>query len=78
MLFRSYPVLVPDTGLPIADDCVDEPADLPIEEGMVLNLEAMIFMPGVGSLHIEKSFVVEGTQTRSLVPQDRRQPLVPG
>ncbi|MBM3277646.1 MAG: aminopeptidase P family protein [Candidatus Handelsmanbacteria bacterium] len=75
---RDYPVLSPDTGLRVADGCVDEPADLPVEEGMVLNLEAMFFMPGVGSLHLEKSFVVEAGQTRSLVPQDRRQPLVPG
>ena len=74
---RDYPVLSPDTGLRIADQCVDEPADLPVEEGMVLNLEAMIFMPGVGSLHLEKSFVVEAAQTRPLIPQDRRQPLVP-
>lgn len=75
---RDYPVLVPDTGLRIVDQCVDEPADLPIEEGMVLNLEAMIFMPAVGSLHLEKSLVVEAARTRPLAPQDRRQALVPG
>ena len=75
---RDYPVLVPDTGLRIADQCVDEPADLPLEEGMMLNLEAMIFMPAVGSLHVEKSFVIEAARTRPLVPQDRRQALVPG
>jgi hypothetical protein len=45
---------------------------------MVLNLEAMIFMPGTASLHLEKSFVVEEAHTRPLVPQDRREPLVPG
>lgn len=75
---RDYPVLSPDTGLRVADGCVDEPADLPVEEGMVLNLEAMFFMPGVGSLHIERSFVVEAARTRSLIPQGRREPLVPG
>ncbi len=75
---RDYPVLVPDTGLRVADGCVDEAADLPVEEGMVLNLEAMIFMPGVASLHLEKSFVVEAQTTRPLVQQDRRAPLVTG
>lgn len=75
---RDYPILVPDTGLRVQDECADEPADLPLEQGMVLNLEAMIFMPGVSSLHLERSFVVEERETRPLIPQDRQQPFVPG
>ncbi|MBI4233124.1 MAG: aminopeptidase P family protein, partial [Chloroflexi bacterium] len=75
---RDYPVLVPDTGLRVQDECVDEPADLPLEQGMVLNLEAMIFMRGAGSLHLEQSFVVGERETRPLIPQDRHQAFVPG
>lgn len=74
---RDYPILVPDNGGRIADECVDESADLPLEAGMVLNLEAMIFAPGRASLHIEQSFVVEADGNRPLVEQDRAQPVVP-
>ena len=74
---RDYPILVPDKGGRIADECVDEAADLPLEAGMVLNLEAMIFAPGRASLHMEQSFVVEADGNRPLVEQDRAQPVVP-
>ena len=75
---RDYPILVPDKGGRIADECVDEAADLPLEAGMVLNLEAMIFAPGRASLHMEQSFVVKADGNRPLVEQDREQPVVPG
>ena len=75
---RDYPIVVADNGQRIQDDCVDVPSDLPLEVDMVLNLEAMISMPGVGSLHIEKSFVVTPSGSRPLIPQDRTRPVQPG
>ena len=75
---RDYPVLVPDNGLRVKDDCVDLPSDLTLEADMVLNLEAPLFMPGVGSLHIEQSYVVTPQGSRPLVDQERRQPVVIG
>ena len=75
---RDYPVLVPDNGLRIKDDCVDLPSDLTLEADMVLNLEAPLFMPGVGSLHIEQSYVVTQHGSRPLVEQQRRRPVVIG
>ena len=74
---RDYPIIVADNGQRIHDDCVDLPSDLPLETNMVLNLEAMISMPGVGSLHIEQSFLVTPDGSRPLVPQDRRRPVLP-
>ena len=74
---RDYPILVPNNGGRIADECVDEAADLSLEAGMVLNLEAMIFAPGRASLHMEQSFVIEADGNRPLVEQDRTQPVVP-
>ena len=74
---RDYPIIVADNGQQIHDDCVDIPSDLPLEVDMVLNLEAMISMPGVGSLHIEKSFVVTPDGSRPLIPQDRTRPVQP-
>ena len=74
---RDYPILVADTGLRIRDDCIDEPADLPLENDMVLNLEAMVFVLGIASVHIEKSYVVGPAGGRSLTLQDRSQPFYP-
>ena len=75
---RDYPILVPDNGLRIKDDCVDLPSDLTLEADMVLNLEAPLFMPGVGSLHIEQSYVVTPQGSRPLVDQHRQRPVVIG
>ena len=74
---RDYPIIVADNRQRIHDDCVDFPSDLPLEVGMVLNLEAMISMPGIGSLHIEKSFIVTPNGSRPLIPQDRTRPVQP-
>lgn len=75
---RDYPILVPDNGLRIQDDCVDLPSDLTLEADMVLNLEAPLFMPGVGSLHIEQSHVVTPRGSRPLTKQSRQHPVVAG
>ena len=75
---RDYPILVPDTGLRIRDNFVDLPADLTIEEGMVIDLEAPLFEPGIGSLHRERSFLVTAVGAEPLVHQDRSAPLTVG
>ncbi len=75
---RDYPILVADNGLRLRDDCVDVPSDLQLEVDMVFNLEAAVFMPGIGSPHIEQSFVVTPEGCRPLTPQDRSQPVEPG
>ena len=72
---RDYPILVADNGLRIRDHCVDEPSDIPLEPGMVINLEAAIFMPGVASLQIEKSFEVTIDGNCPLIPQEREAPF---
>ena len=74
---RDYPIIVADNGQRIHDGCVDVPSDLPLEVDMVLNLEAMISMPGIGSLHIEQSFLVTPDGSRPLIPQDRTRPVQP-
>ena len=74
---RDYPIIVADNGLRINDDCVDVASNLPFEENMVINLEAMTFMPGVASPHIEQSFVVTADGCRPLCPQDRSGPVRP-
>ncbi|MBM3264574.1 MAG: aminopeptidase P family protein [candidate division Zixibacteria bacterium] len=72
---RDYPILVPDNHLSITDGCIDVPSDLPLETDMVLNVEAPLFMPGVGSIHLEQSVVVTETGSRPLTPQNRSRPM---
>jgi len=74
---RDYPILVADNGLRLRDDCIEVASDLPLEAGMVFNLECAIFMPGVGAPHIERSFVVTLDGCRPLTPQDRSAPIRP-
>jgi Xaa-Pro dipeptidase len=73
---RDYPLLVPDRGARIRDDCVDVPADLPLEPGMVVNLEAPVLRPGLRSAHCERTFVVTATGCRPLLHQPREAPVV--
>lgn len=75
---RDYPIIVPATGLPLRDACVTQSSDLELEEDMVINLEAPLFMPGIGSLQIERSFVVTASGCRPLAVQDRDRPVLVG
>ncbi len=74
---RDYPIIVADNGLRLRDDCIDVPSDLPLEVDMVFNLESALFMAGVGSPHIERSYVVTPDGCRLLTPQDRSGPVQP-
>jgi Xaa-Pro dipeptidase len=71
---RDYPILVPANGCEIRDDCVAVNSDLSLEAGMVINLEAPLFMPLAGALQVEKTFVVTSDGYRELLPQDRSRP----
>jgi Xaa-Pro aminopeptidase len=68
---RDYPIIVPANGLRISDDCIDVSSDLPLEQGMVVNLEVPVFTLGEGSIHTEQSFVVTDAGSRPLVVQER-------
>src|SRR5439155_26255129 len=64
---RDYPILAPSNELRIRDECVDVSSDLPLEEGMVVNLEAPVFTLGAGAVHCERSFVVSAGGSRPLI-----------
>ncbi len=55
---RDFPILVPDHGHRIRDDCIDVAADFPLETGMVLNLEAPVFKIPGKAFQLEQSFTV--------------------
>jgi Xaa-Pro dipeptidase len=71
---RDYPIIMPDSGLRIRDDCVDMSADVPLEEGMVVNLELPLYLFGVGSLHMEQTFLITGSGCRRLDSNDVTRP----
>jgi Xaa-Pro aminopeptidase len=73
---RDYPLLMPANGKAIRDDCIALSADLSLEQGMVVNLEAPVLTPGVRSVHCEQTFVITAEGGRPLVPQDRQHPVL--
>jgi Xaa-Pro dipeptidase len=73
---RDYPIIVPKNNLRIRDDCVDVGSDLPLETDMVLEIEAGMFVPGVGSLNVERAFHVTADGCRPLIAQEREQPFL--
>jgi Xaa-Pro dipeptidase len=75
---RDYPIVAPDSGSRIRDDCVDVPSDLTLEAGMVVNLEVPVFARGSHSIHNEQSFVVTAGGCRPLTEQPRHAPCVVG
>ena len=66
---RDYPVIVADNGRHLRDDCIDIPADLPLEANMVVNLEASSFLAGEASLHIEETFLITAGGPEALSPR---------
>jgi Xaa-Pro dipeptidase len=75
MEVRDYPIIVPDNGLRLRDDCIDVPSDLPLEAGMVVNLEAAVFILGEASVHTEQSYLVADDGTGSITDQQRDEPV---
>jgi Xaa-Pro aminopeptidase len=55
---REYPLLVPTVDDRLRDECVDVSADLELQAGMVVNLEASLFGLGDASLHMEETYLV--------------------
>jgi Xaa-Pro dipeptidase len=75
---RDYPIVAPDNGSRIRDDCVDVQSDLTLEARMVVNLEVPVFARGSHSIHNEQSFVITADGSRPLTQQPRHAPYVMG
>ena len=69
---RDYPILVPPNDLRIEDEAMNFSSDMPLEEGMVVNLEASVMIPDVGSTHYEKTYLVGKFNAEPLMPQPRK------
>jgi len=73
---RDYPIIVPDNGLRIRDDCIDLPSDLPLEQNMVVNLEVGSPQPGRGSTQFEQTILITDDGCEPLIPHDRTEIFV--
>jgi Xaa-Pro aminopeptidase len=74
---RDYPMIMPASGLPLKDACVEVSSDLEIEPDMVINLEAPVFRFGDTSLHVEQTFLMTERGAEPLLPQERARPVRP-
>jgi Xaa-Pro dipeptidase len=70
---REYPLIGPSSKGRMRDGCIDLPGNLELEARMVVNLEAATFLPGVASLHVERTFLVGARGSEPLLeePLDR-------
>jgi Xaa-Pro aminopeptidase len=72
---RDYPIIMPETGLRIRDDCVDISSDVPLEAGMVVNLELPLYLFGLASLHMEQTFLITPGGCKRLDSDDATRPV---
>ncbi len=72
---RDYPIVIKKNGKRIQDECIDLDSDLPLEAGMPINIEMAYWVPGAGSVHLERNFLVTETGCRDLIEHDRSRPL---
>ena len=73
---RDYPILVPSNRRRIRDGTVDVTADVPLEPGMVINLEVGNFSPNRYSIQYETTHQITEDGTVPLTDQRRDEPLV--
>jgi len=72
---RDYPILTPDNGLRIRDQCIDVASDVPLEEGMILCLEVPVFSIPDRSFQLEQMFLVTSDGGQPLTERDLTQPM---
>ncbi len=75
---RDYPVIHPTMKGKVSDDLINTEIDIPLEEGMIINLETPLLIFQVASLQIERTVVVTKKGFRPLYPQDREEPIIVG
>ena len=75
---RDLPILDRPVSDCVRDDVIETSAAIPLEPGMVVNLEASRLIPGVGGVAAERTFVVTPGGAEPLVTQRREHPFIAG
>jgi len=73
---REIPVIMPTNYREFHDDVIQSSVDIPLEEGMTINLESALLLPGKGSLHVERTFLLSKDSTSELWPQKEGLPFI--
>jgi Xaa-Pro dipeptidase len=60
-----------ENAIVIKDDFIHSSADIPLEAGMVLNIESAYLVPHWGGVHLERTIVIEKSRSRPLYNQKR-------
>ena len=71
---HEHPTIADPRGLgraPIRDDFIRSTADIPFEEGMVLNFESAFFVRGWGGVHLERTVVLGKSGCKPIAEQPR-------
>ena len=66
---REHPVINKSDYKRIADDVVDISIDIPLEEGMVINIETPMDLLGKGSYQVERTFRITKDKPEELTPK---------
>jgi Xaa-Pro dipeptidase len=75
---KELPFIAAVEGQRFADECVDLDADIGLEEGMVINLEVPLEVPGSRSFQIEQTFLITATGAEPITAQPRERIVAAG
>jgi len=73
---RDYPAIGALSRTTLSDGFIEANTDIPLEEGMVINLETPYYPFGKGSFQIERTVVVTTNGFSDVTPQDRESPVL--
>ena len=75
---KELPFISAVEGQRLVNKCVDLDADLALEEGMVINLELPLEIPGKRWFQIERTFVIRSGGAEPITTQDRSKIVIAG
>ena len=75
---KELPFISAVDGQRLVDACVDLDADVALEEGMVINLELPLEVPGKRWFQIEQTFVIRSGGAEPITAQDRSRIIIAG
>ena len=73
---REHPVIAYSKFKTIADDIVSMSTEIPLEAGMVMNIETPLDFPGRGSFQVERTFLITNKGPKEVTPKRDGYPLI--
>jgi Xaa-Pro dipeptidase len=73
---REHPVIAHSKYKRISDDIVSASTEIPLESGMVMNIETPLDHPGKGSFQVERTFLITNKEPVEITPRRDGYPLL--